>query len=52
MFDPYKGPEGTKEFGYVPVVNNLLIDAKVPVGVVNGKEDGPTLAVTGGLYPT
>ena len=51
-FDPYEVPKGTKEFGYVPVVNNLLVDAKVPVGVVNGVEDGPTLAVTGGLYPT
>jgi predicted deacylase len=52
LFDPCKVPRGTKEFGYVPVVNNLLVDAKVPVGVVNGVEDGPTLAVTGGLYPT
>ena len=52
MFDPYKVPKGTKEFDYVPVVNNLLIDAKIPVGVVNGNESGPTLAVTGGLYPT
>ncbi len=51
-FDPYKVPRGTKEFGYVPVVNNLLVDAKVPVGVVNGVKDGPTLIVTGGLYPT
>ncbi len=51
-FDPFKVPKGQKKFGYVPVVDNLLVDAKVPVGVVNGVEDGPTLAVTGGLYPT
>lgn len=52
MFDPYKVPKGTKEFGWVPVVDNMLVDAKIPIGVVNGVEEGPTLAITGGLYPT
>jgi len=52
MFDPYSVPKGCKQFGWVPVVNNLLVNAEIPVGVVKGLEDGPTLAVTGGLYPT
>jgi predicted deacylase len=52
VFDPYNTPQSTKEFGWVPVINNLLIDAKIPVGVINGVEEGPIMAVTGGLYPT
>jgi uncharacterized protein len=52
LFDPYNLPKNSKQFNWVSVVDNLLVDAKIPVGVVNGFEEGPTLAVTGGLYPT
>jgi len=51
-FDPYSVKEGEKKFGYVKIVDNLAINFDMPVGVVNGVEEGPTLAVTGGLYPT
>ena len=51
-FDPYSVKKGEKQFGYVKIVDNLAISFDMPVGVVNGVEEGPTLAVTGGLYPT
>ncbi|HUS78638.1 MAG TPA: succinylglutamate desuccinylase/aspartoacylase family protein [Patescibacteria group bacterium] len=51
-FDPFAVKSGEKAFGYVDVIDNLAVSARMPVGVVNGVEDGPTLAVTGGLYPT
>ena len=52
MHKPINVPRGVKEFKWVPVVDNLIVQAKIPVGVVNGEMDGPTLAVTAGLYPT
>lgn len=52
MFNPKSVKPGTKDFGYVQVVNNLAVSVNMPVGVVNGAEDGPSLIVTGGLYPT
>ena len=51
-FKPLKVKPGEKAFGYVKVVDNLAVEFEMPVGVVNGKEKGPTLMVTGGLYPT
>ena len=51
-FDPYKIAKNKKEFGYIEVVDNVAASYKMPVGVVNGASDGPTLVVTGGLYPT
>ena len=51
-FDPDNVAKGTKEFGYINIVDNLAANFDMPVGIVNGAKDGPTLAVTGGLYPT
>ena len=50
-FDPFGVGPGEKAFGYVEVVDNLAAHTDMPVGVVRGSE-GPTFAVTGGLYPT
>ena len=52
MFEPFKIKPGNKKFGYIQIVDDLALSVKMPVGVVNGVEDGPTLIVTGGLYPT
>lgn len=52
MFDPLDVKPGSKKFGYVTVVDSLAVTVKMPFGVVNGAELGPTLIVTGGLYPT
>lgn len=51
-FKPFEVKKNTKEFGYVQVVDNVAVSYKMPVAVVNGAEDGPTIVVTGGLYPT
>ena len=51
-FDPLKVKKGEKKFGYVSIVDTVAATFEMPVGVVNGVNDGPTLAVTGGLYPT
>jgi len=51
-FDPFKVGKKEKAFGYVDIVDNVSARYNMPVGVVNGARDGPTLVVTGGLYPT
>ena len=51
-FDPLNIKPGTKSFNYIKIVENLATGFDMPVGVVNGYSDGPTLIVTGGLYPT
>ena len=51
-FRPFDVEPGEKAFGYVDVIDNLAVRAEMPVGVVNGIEEGPTFTVTGGLYPT
>ena len=51
-FKPFKVEKGKKDFGYIKVLDNLAAKVKMPVGVVNGEESGPTLIVSGGLYPT
>ena len=51
-FDPFKIVKNSKDFGYVTVVENVAASYNMPVGVVNGAKEGPTLVVTGGLYPT
>jgi len=52
MFDPLEVEPGSKRFGYVIVVDSLAVTVKMPFGVVHGAEPGPTLMITGGLYPT
>jgi predicted deacylase len=49
---PFNVPKGTKQFNYYNVMNNDAARIDMPVGVVNGKTDGPTLIVTGGLFAT
>ena len=51
-FDPFKVRKNEKAFGYIDVVDNPSARYNMPVGVVNGAKDGPTIVVTGGLYPT
>ncbi len=51
-FNPDGVKKGAKEFGYINIVDNVSANFDMPVGVVNGAKDGPTIAVTGGLYPT
>jgi len=51
-FKPFNVKKGEKEFGYINIVDTPAAKFDMPVGVVNGASDGPTLAVTGGLYPT
>jgi predicted deacylase len=51
-FDPFNVGKNEKAFGYVNIVDNVSARFNMPVGVVNGASDGPTLVVTGGLYPT
>lgn len=49
---PFSVPQGTKQFAYHNVMNNDAVRVDMPVGVVNGNNDGPTLIVTGGLFAT
>ena len=49
---PFSVPQGTKQFAYHNVMNNDAARIDMPVGVVNGENDGPTLIVTGGLFAT
>jgi len=51
-FDPFKVGNNEKAFGYIDVVDNPSARYNMPVGVVNGAKEGPTIVVTGGLYPT
>jgi hypothetical protein len=45
-------PAGTKQFTYHSIMNNDAVRLEMPVGVVSGKTEGPTLIVTGGLFAT
>jgi predicted deacylase len=45
-------PPGTKQFNYHTVMNNDAVRIEMPVGVVSGSTEGPTLIVTGGLFAT
>ena len=45
-------PAGAKRFAYVNVVRHAAANVDVPIGVVNGAGDGPTLAVSGGIFGT
>jgi len=51
-FDPFRIKKGKKRFGYISVVSSLAAKIDMPVCVINGSSDGPTFAVTGGLFPT
>ena len=47
-FDPWKVGRNEKQFGYVDIIDNVSARFNMPVGVVRGKKDGPTIVVTGG----
>lgn len=49
-FNPADVPRGEKAWGYVPVMDTLASKFDMPIMVVNGAAEGPTLAVTAGLY--
>jgi len=50
--DPFQVPHGAKSFGYVNVTRSHpgVASVDMPVGVINGTSDGPTMAVTAGLF--
>lgn len=50
-FDPESVKPGEKSWGYIDIIDTLAIKFDMPVMVVNGTRDGPTFAVTAGLYP-
>jgi predicted deacylase len=49
---PFSVPQGTKQFTYYNLMNNDAARIDMPVGIINGENDGPTLIVTGGLFAT
>ena len=51
-FDVADIAPGSKRFSYVSVVKNDAVSVDVPVGVVNGRASGPTIAMTGGIFAT
>ena len=51
-FGAFDVPAGTKQFTYHTIMNNDAVRIEMPVGVVSGSVDGPTLIVTGGLFAT
>ena len=51
-FGPFEVPPGTKQFSYHTIMNNDAVRIEMPVGVVSGSSEGPTLIVTGGLFAT
>ena len=50
-FDPASVRPGEKAWGYINVINTLAAHFDMPVMVINGTGEGPTFAVTAGLYP-
>tara|TARA_R110002096_G_C14661942_1_gene728494 strand:- start:21069 stop:22163 length:1095 start_codon:yes stop_codon:yes gene_type:complete len=51
-YAPFDVPAGTKQFTYENILNNDAVRMDMPLGVINGANDGPTLIVTGGLFAT
>ncbi|MBT5072829.1 MAG: hypothetical protein HOH18_04265 [Kordiimonadaceae bacterium] len=49
---PFDVISGTKQFNFHNILNNDAARIDMPVGVINGAKDGPTLIVTGGLFAT
>ena len=46
-FGPFEVPPGTKQFSYHTIMNNDAVRIEMPVGVVSGSSEGPTLIVRG-----
>lgn len=51
-FAPFDVPRGEKQFAFQNIINNDAVRMDMPIGVINGTKDGPTLIVTGGLFAT
>ncbi len=51
-FEPLQVPAGEKQFAYRSIIDSPAVKLEMPVGVIRGTEEGPTLVVTGGLYAT
>jgi predicted deacylase len=51
-FGAFDVPAGAKQFTYQTVMDNDAVRIEMPVGVVSGSAEGPTLIVTGGLFAT
>ncbi|MDG1996452.1 MAG: hypothetical protein P8J14_08160 [Emcibacteraceae bacterium] len=51
-YAPFDVPKGTKQFTNENIINNDAVRMDMPLGVINGVNDGPTLIVTGGLFAT
>ena len=52
VYDTFDLPKGMKQFTYHTILNNDALRMEMPIGVINGANDGPTLIVTGGLFAT
>ena len=52
IYAPFDVPSGSKQFHYQNIINNDAVRMDMPIGVINGSSDGPTLIVTGGLFAT
>ena len=51
-FDVNAVAAGSKSFTYVNILKDDTVSVDVPVGVINGRDDGPTIAMTGGIFAT
>ncbi len=51
-YAPFDVPKGTKQFTYENIINNDAVRMDMPLGIINGKNNGPTMIVTGGLFAT
>jgi len=52
VYPAFDVPAGSKQFTFHNIMNNDAVRIDMPLGVINGAKDGPTLIVTGGLFAT
>lgn len=48
---PITAAPGEKKFGYVKIGESPAFDISLPVGIVNGTEDGPRICLIAGTHP-
>ena len=51
-YAPLNVPSGHKQFSYENIISNDAVSINIPVGIINGVTEGPTLAITGGIFGT
>lgn len=51
-YSPLEVPKGKKQFTYENIINNDAVRMDMPLGIINGAKDGPTMIITGGLFAT